>query len=430
MNNKERLENWNRKLNKVENLVEKLSSDKNSLENLLDEIKTNQNIKLNNLLRGLDLQKEIINLKDRGVIYEEKISDLKNKIKLLSKGDSQVKLEKINEESKLKESVGEKETEKASTEELFRFISKEFEPVKEYLQEKDEGILLQQLDELDKHIGKVFEQEKELDQKVEFEETPEIKIPSAEEFEKDVEKTKIEFEETQKIREQVKELFVDRKELKSPFRLVDTLKNLRSSVKLESSSISAAVRLIKKPIGGFVQKTKSFDTKKLLPKPSKLKKKLRVIKKPIKNAVKKTRKFNGKKLLRKSLRKSIKIKKNLRTTKKRLIKISKKARKVERQKLIRYALPIIMLIFIVSILLVSKPEITGYVILTEGKTYDDNLNLVINESGNYTWTIDKEGDIESIKASGKVKGNGTVKIYIEKDGERYLIFDNKEANTS
>ena len=52
-----------------------------------------------------------------------------------------------------------------------------------------------------------------------------------------------------------------------------------------------------------------------------------------------------------------------------------------------------------------------------------------NESGNYTWNPDKEGIIESIKASGKVIGNGTVKIYIEKDGEKYLIYDNKANET-
>ena len=126
------------------------------------------------------------------------------------------------------------------------------------------------------------------------------------------------------------------------------------------------------------------------------------------------------------IRKPIKLKEKLGIIKKPIEEFVDRARKVERQKIIRYALPAIMLLLIVSVLFVSKPEITGYVVLTEEKTYDDNLNLVINESGNYTWTIDKIGDIKSIKASGKVKGNGTVKIYIEKDGKRYLIYDNKK----
>ena len=103
-------------------------------------------------------------------------------------------------------------------------------------------------------------------------------------------------------------------------------------------------------------------------------------------------------------------------------------RKFDRQKLTRYAVPVVMLLLIVSVLFVSKSGLTGHVTLTREETYDDNLNLIINESGNYTWTTDKTGDIESIKASGKVKGNGDVRIYIEKDGERYLIYDNKAAD--
>ena len=74
---------------------------------------------------------------------------------------------------------------------------------------------------------------------------------------------------------------------------------------------------------------------------------------------------------------------------------------------------------------ISKPEISGYTVLTQEKIYDDNLNLQINESSNYTWTLKNPGKLKSIKATGSVFGNGTVKIYIEKGGERYLIYQNK-----
>ena len=37
-------------------------------------------------------------------------------------------------------------------------------------------------------------------------------------------------------------------------------------------------------------------------------------------------------------------------------------------------------------------------------------------------TLDKQGKISSIKTTGSVIGNGTVKIYIEKDGKKYLIY--------
>ena len=95
--------------------------------------------------------------------------------------------------------------------------------------------------------------------------------------------------------------------------------------------------------------------------------------------------------------------------------------------IIKYAVPVVMLLLIFSVLFISKPQITGYVTLAQEKAYEDNLNLSINESGNYTWNVGKTGEIKSIKANGKVRGNGTVKVYIEKNGEKYLIFDNKNS---
>ena len=241
-------------------------------------------------------------------------------------------------------------------------------------QEIEDKLLSQQLEDLEKEAkeipyrgktgeGKVWERAPE--------KAPEARIPSPEEIEEDAAKVKSESEEAEKIRAQVKELFADRKDLKEPLRL---------------------------------------------------KKILDIIKKPLVKAVEKIKKFNNKKLGRDPL---LKLRETQEIIKIPFTNISEKISNLERQKLIRYALPAIMLVLIVSILLVSKPEITGYAVLTEKNTYDDNLNLVINESGNYTWIADNEGAIESIKASGRIKGNGTVKIYIEKDGERYLVYGNK-----
>jgi len=117
-------------------------------------------------------------------------------------------------------------------------------------------------------------------------------------------------------------------------------------------------------------------------------------------------------------------KKQLETWKKKLVELKGKA---DKNRLIKYCILIVLLILILGVIFVLKPEITGYVTLTQEKTYADDLNLIINKSGNYNWTIDKVGDIQSIKASGRIKGNGTVKIYIEKDGKLYLIYDNKES---
>ena len=93
--------------------------------------------------------------------------------------------------------------------------------------------------------------------------------------------------------------------------------------------------------------------------------------------------------------------------------------------LISYTVPFIILLLLITSLFLFKPEISGYVVLTQEKTYDDNLNLAINKSTDYIWTLKNPGKLKSIKATGSVTGNGTVKIYIEKGGEKYLIYQNK-----
>lgn len=93
--------------------------------------------------------------------------------------------------------------------------------------------------------------------------------------------------------------------------------------------------------------------------------------------------------------------------------------------LIAYAIPFAVLLLAITSLFLFKPEITGYATLTKETSYSENLNLKINESGNYTWALSSQGQIRSIRATGSVEGNGTVKIYIEKDGKRYLIYKNK-----
>ena len=53
----------------------------------------------------------------------------------------------------------------------------------------------------------------------------------------------------------------------------------------------------------------------------------------------------------------------------------------------------------------------------------DNVNMQVNQSGTYQWNVSNPGNITSLKATGSVSSNGTAKVYIEKDGKRYLVFD-------
>lgn len=106
----------------------------------------------------------------------------------------------------------------------------------------------------------------------------------------------------------------------------------------------------------------------------------------------------------------------------------KDAKDLTKRTLTKYAvtlIPFIIIMLLVTSLFLLKPSITGRVILTKETTYNKSMNLEFNQSGNYTIAFDKPVDISTIRATGSVTGNGTVKIYVEKDGKRYLIYKNK-----
>lgn len=90
-----------------------------------------------------------------------------------------------------------------------------------------------------------------------------------------------------------------------------------------------------------------------------------------------------------------------------------------------YAIPFIILVMIITSLFLFKPSVVGYVVLSKETAYNESLNLRVNESGAYEWNVRNPGIMKSLKASGSVAGNGTVKVYIEKGGEKYLIYKNK-----
>lgn len=113
------------------------------------------------------------------------------------------------------------------------------------------------------------------------------------------------------------------------------------------------------------------------------------------------------------------------TIKKPIENIFEKAKAFKRQKILLYLTSALIILLMVSILFISKPKITGYVTLIQEKTYDDRLNLLVNESADFNWTLRNPSSIKSLKATGSITGNGTVKIYIEKNGSRYLVYKNK-----
>ena len=115
---------------------------------------------------------------------------------------------------------------------------------------------------------------------------------------------------------------------------------------------------------------------------------------------------------------------NAKKSGKKLVMINKKRIEDEPETSVIFIILVIVVI-ILGVLVFKNPSITGRVIQAKETIYSDNLNLKINESGTYEWKVINPSDIRYIKATGNVLGNGTVKVYIEKDGKRYLLYKNK-----
>ena len=94
-----------------------------------------------------------------------------------------------------------------------------------------------------------------------------------------------------------------------------------------------------------------------------------------------------------------------------------------KQKNYRIPLILIIIVIILGIVIFKKPVITGKVVQGQQIIYSENLNIQKNESGTYVWQIKNPGSIKSLKATGSVTSNGTAKVYIEKNGTKYLLFD-------
>ena len=88
----------------------------------------------------------------------------------------------------------------------------------------------------------------------------------------------------------------------------------------------------------------------------------------------------------------------------------------------------IILVLILAGVYLLEPTITGLIIGAEQFSYNDSLNLVLNESKEYNWVLENPGKVKGIKVSGTIENKGTAKIYVESKGIRYLIFDSDKLN--
>src|SRR3989344_1532201 len=85
---------------------------------------------------------------------------------------------------------------------------------------------------------------------------------------------------------------------------------------------------------------------------------------------------------------------------------------------------IISFFFIISLILISsifylKPTILGFTAKQEKQEFSQPLNLELSKSTDYEWKLENLGELNSVKLSGSVQGDGQVKIYLN----NFLILD-------
>jgi len=90
----------------------------------------------------------------------------------------------------------------------------------------------------------------------------------------------------------------------------------------------------------------------------------------------------------------------------------------------------VVIIFAILVAVASffllKPLMTGYVVISENQNYVDSVNQLFDSNMNYTWSPEHHGELMSLRVSGSIIGNGSVKIYLEQDNKTYILLDSNE----
>ncbi len=102
--------------------------------------------------------------------------------------------------------------------------------------------------------------------------------------------------------------------------------------------------------------------------------------------------------------------------------------------------PLLPIAMILGILLISglfifrlttvglAPSLPGLITINESYDYTDDINLTFNENKEYTWLIDNYGNLKSIRLNGTISKDGSARVYLEQDDNRYLIFDSSRLS--
>ena len=99
------------------------------------------------------------------------------------------------------------------------------------------------------------------------------------------------------------------------------------------------------------------------------------------------------------------------------IRLKTENRKQKISKTASHVLTLIIAATLIGVLIFTGPTLTGFIVKEFSKLtqqgFADQIDLQLNESNTYVWTPENNGTLGSVSISGSIKGNGTVRIYLE-----------------
>ncbi|MBW2976608.1 hypothetical protein KY347_04130, partial [Candidatus Woesearchaeota archaeon] len=91
---------------------------------------------------------------------------------------------------------------------------------------------------------------------------------------------------------------------------------------------------------------------------------------------------------------------------------------------------IVFLAALSSLFFYAKPEITGFIAAEKQFNYSESLDLEFSESSEYVWVPENLGELSSLRISGSYTKEGAVRVYLEDNNAKYLVFDSGKINES
>tara|TARA_Y100000310_G_scaffold17917_1_gene17695 strand:- start:2176 stop:3768 length:1593 start_codon:yes stop_codon:yes gene_type:complete len=100
----------------------------------------------------------------------------------------------------------------------------------------------------------------------------------------------------------------------------------------------------------------------------------------------------------------------------------------KRSNLNNLAIVLVIVVIIGIVAYFLNPNITSFVI--KEFQYEQDINIEMNSSGTYEWILENPGDLKSLSMSGSYTKKGTIKVYLQNEGVKHLIYSNNESTES